>query len=558
MLNSKRLSRRRLLSGVAAGAAVCAAPSLAFSMGAGMGAGMGAMKRLAPNVASPTFNPDVEVELRAAPAEAQILDGPATRVWRYAARLIKGPQSTLTSLPGSYLGDVLRFRTGQKIRIRLQNALPEPTIAHWHGLHVPALMDGHPIYAIDPGESFVYEFEMRNRAGFYFYHPHTHEATATQVYRGLAGGIIVNDDEEDSLGLPAGEFEIPLVLQDRSFDDGNQLVYDDGMHERMTGFQGDRVLVNGKADFALEVASRAYRLRLLNGSNARIYKLAWSDDSPIVVLGVDGGLLEAPETKPYVMLAPGERLDLWADFSARKVGSELVMRSAPFSGALPKMAEHMMGGMMMRRTNLPPGDDYPLFKVRVTRAEGDSPRLPTRLSKIKRLSQEDTANPQAPRPIAISEAPMSMLLNGRAYAYDDALPIEKMPLDTLQLIEIFRERRGHGMMGMRGMMGGMGMGGGGMGMGMGMGMMMTMAHPIHLHGQQFQILERRLESGDADDYATMSQGFVTSGLKDTVLVAPGERVRIVKPFQHYKGAFMYHCHNLEHEDMGMMREFWVE
>ena len=409
------------------------------------------MKKIAPNWASPNFNPDVDMELTCQPGEARILEGHATGVWRYAANLLKGPENTLTTLPGSYLGPLMRFQKGQKIRIRLRNGLPEPTITHWHGLHVPMLMDGHPIYAIDPGETFVYEFEMRNRAGLYFYHPHTHEATATQVYRGLAGAIIVGDDEEKALELPSGEFEIPIVLQDRSFNDDNQLVYGGGMHAQMVGFQGDHVLVNGRPDYAVDVASRAYRLRILNGSNSRIYKLAWDDGSPVTVLGVDGGLLEKPEEKPYVMLAPGERLDVWADFSGRSVGSTIVMRSAPFSGVLPRMARGMMMG-----SALPVGGDYPLFTVRVARAAGDSPALPQRLTRIDRLRLEDVANPGDPVPIAISEAPMAMLLNGRPYADDDTLPREQIPVDTLQLVEIFHERGGMGM----GMGRGMGMGDG--------------------------------------------------------------------------------------------------
>ncbi len=299
------------------------------------------------------------------------------------------------------------------------------------------------MYAIDPGETFVYEFEMRNRASMNFYHPHTHEATATQVYRGLAGAIIVDDDEENALRLPSGEFEIPIVLQDRSFDEANQLAYGGGMHGRMIGFQGDRILVNGKTDYAIDVASRAYRLRILNGSNSRIYKLAWDDGSPIIVIGVDGGLLESPESKPYVMLAPAERLDVWADFSGRSVGSRLVMRSAPFFGALPRMAERMMGGMMMR-TELPMGGDYPLFTFRVTRALSDSPALPKTLARIDRLRLENAANPSNPVPIAISEAPMAMLLNGRPFADDDVQPRERIPVDTLQLMEIFHEFQRNG------------------------------------------------------------------------------------------------------------------
>ena len=121
------------------------------------------------------------------------------------------------------------------------------------------------------------------------YHPHPHTMTASQVYHGLAGAILVNDQEEQKLGLPNGEYEIPLVIQDRRFDDNNQLVYASHMRDRMMGFYGDRILINGRPDFNLDVASRAYRFRILNGSTARIYKLAWDDNSPITVIGTDGG-----------------------------------------------------------------------------------------------------------------------------------------------------------------------------------------------------------------------------------------------------------------------------
>ncbi|MBI1980099.1 MAG: multicopper oxidase family protein [Methylocystis sp.] len=553
----------------------------AFLLGAGATAvaarafGRGhAMRRIAPNRASEAFDPDVELDLICKRGETPILAGAPTRVWRYVGNLIKGPANALTAAPDAYLGPLLRFSKGQKVRIRLRNELPEETITHWHGLHVPMLMDGHPTAAIDPGETYVYEFEIRNRAGMYFYHPHTHEKTATQVYRGLAGAIIVEDEEERALGLPSGEFEIPLVIQDRSFDDDNQLAYGGDMHTSMFGFYGDRVLVNGRCDFSLDVASRAYRLRILNGSNARIYKLCWDDRTPLTVIGVDGGLLERAETRPYVMLAPAERVDLLVDFSGRPQGAKLTMLSGAFYGLIPPMAQRMMG------SDLAMGEEFPLFTAQVTKASSDSWKLPKKLSTIRRFRQEDIANLDNPIPIAITMAHMAMLLNGRPYDHDDIEPRERIPVDTTQLIEIFHERGGMGMgMGMGGMgdmgMAGMGrmemMGGGGMmrgrmggmgmerGMGRGMGMMgmMSMAHPIHLHGQQFEIIERRFE-GDEDAYASIRDGFIDSGLKDTVLVAPGERLRIVKPFGDFKGRFMYHCHNLEHEDAGMMREFSVE
>lgn len=583
--------------------------------------GMGEMPKMAPRKASANFHPDVEIDLICKPSEVSILSGQPTRVLQYVAKLVKGPANTLTELPGSYLGPLLRFEKGQKIRVNLHNQLDGPTITHWHGLHVPADVDGHPLYEIDKGETFVYEFEMLNRASMNLYHPHTHNHTGEHVYHGLAGAILVNDQEERKLELPSGEYEVPIVIQDRLFDANNQLQYARQMHDRMMGFYGDRILVNGRPDFKLDVASRAYRFRILNGSTARIYKLAWDDNLPLTVIGTDGGLLETPVLKPYVMLAPGERLDVWADFSGRKVGSQLVLRSRSFSGVLPGMAERMMTGkhggddqphgggghrmgMGMHGSALPVGSDYPIFSVHVTKSVSDSPALPNKLSTIKHYTLGDTANPHKPVPIGISEGPMKMVLNGRPYAYNDILPSERIPLNTVQLMEIFHahggsgghggeeasESGGHKMGGM-GMMGGMNHNGGdkaqgggghrmgGMGMGMrhgndsgdgrhkmggmdrmggGMGMMMSMAHPIHLHGQYFQILSRTVGMGKSDGYATVKDGFIEGGWKDTVLVMPGETVKIIKPFQDFKGLFMYHCHNLEHEDMGMMRDFSVE
>ena len=626
MSNHKNLSRRRFLTQSGLGLmAFASMPGFLRAM-EGM-EGLHGMPKLTPNKASSNFKPDVEFDLFSRSSSVSILPGQQTQVQQYAALLKKGPKETIADITGSYLGPLINLQKGQKVRIHLHNKLAEPTVTHWHGLHVPANMDGHPMYVIDPGETLVYEFEVLNRAGMNIYHPHPHEATAKQVYNGLAGALFVHDEEEAKLELPSGEYEIPIVIQDRLFDEQNQLIYVRNMHDRMVGFYGDRILVNGRPNFQIDVASRAYRLRVLNGSTARIYKLGWDDGTPITVIGVDGGLLEKPEIKPYVMLAPGERLDIWADFSGRNEGSQLVMRSLAFSGVLPKMAERMGG--MMHANPLPVGSDYPIFTARVTKKVSDSPKLPSQLSKINWHQLSATANPDKPIPIGISEGPMAMLLNGRPYAYNDIQDFERIKVNTIQLMEIFHahggggghgkesapasgehgaEKQNGGMGGMghqgggMGMMGGMkhgdgdqkgggqgmmGMGhkGGGMGMmggmkhgdddqkggsqgmggmmgmggGMGgMGMMMSMAHPIHLHGQQFQIVSRSISADAEADYATVRDGFIESGLKDTVLVMPGEKVRIIKPFQDFKGLFMYHCHNLEHEDMGMMRDFSVE
>ena len=510
-------------------------------MGGGMGMGMHsgsgeiAYPKLSPNKANPHFHPDVELDLVCKPAEISILKGAPTRVLRYQATLIKGPVGTVVDIPHSYLGSIIRLQKGQKVRVNFHNGLSQASVVHWHGLHVPQMMDGHPQYAIDSGETWVYEFEVMNRANMNIYHPHPHGATAKQVYLGLAGALIVNDEEEAALELPSGEYEIPFVIQDKQFDSENQLTYSPSMHQRMAGMTGEKILVNGQANFHLDVASRAYRLRVMNGSTSRIYKMAWDDGMPMTVIGVDGGLLEQPETRPYVMLAPGERLDVWADFSGRNEGTQLALKSLAFSGVLPKMG--------MNHGGLAVGSEYPICTIKVTRKVSDNHKLPTNLSKMPRYRIDETANPNNPLPIGISESPMSMLLNGRAYEFNNPLPTERVKMGSVQLLEIFHA---HGEMNKRG---------GGMG-GMG-GMSMSMAHPIHLHGQQFEIMSRSI-SGDTTDYDTVSEGFIDSGLKDTVLVMPMERVKIIKPFHDFKGLFLYHCHNLEHEDMGMMREFSVE
>ncbi len=540
LMNKFNESRRQFLTQSALGMlAFTALPNLAQAMtGMDMGAtqnqsnGM-TFPKFTPTKTNPSFKPDVELELFCKPNSVSILKGTKTSVLQYSAKLIKGAKGTLTTIPNSYLGSIIRLRKGQKVRIRLHNGLSQPTVTHWHGLHVPQLMDGHPQYAIQAGETLVYEFEVKNRASMNIYHPHPHGNTAEQVYRGLVGALIVNDDEEAALNLPSGKYEIPLVIQDKQFDTKNQLVYAPDDNQRMAGFYGDKILVNGHPNFSLDVESRAYRLRIVNGSTARIYKLAWDDGTPVTVLGVDGGLLEKPETKPYVMLAPAERLDVWADFSGRNKGSKLTLRSLAFSGVLPVD--------MMPTTALPLGSDFPICTIRVTKKVSKSSVLPTKLSKIQRYEISDTANPTTPLPIGITEAPMAVLLNGQPYEFNKPLPSERVKLDSVQLLEIFHA---HGATDSSGMNMS--------------GMNMAMAHPIHLHGQSFQIMGRNFEGVDSKDYDTVKDGFIDSGLKDTVLIMPIERIRIIKPFQDFKGLFLYHCHNLQHEDMGMMREFSVE
>jgi FtsP/CotA-like multicopper oxidase with cupredoxin domain len=486
---------------------------------------------------SPSFVPDVELAMTAATGTAQILRGRATNVWRFSGRVIKGPASSLQVLPGSYLGPTLRLKRGQKVRIRFANRLPDPSIIHWHGLDVPEAADGHPRLAVAGGADYVYEFEVTNRAGTYWYHPHPHMQTGPQVYSGLAGLMIVSDEEEAALGLPSGADELVCVLQDRKFDADNQLVYSTTMMDMETGMLGDRVLVNGLPKPTWSLATKAYRIRVLNGSNARIYKLAWSDGTPMTVLGTEGGLLARPHTQRFVALAPAQRADLWLDLSQRPVGSTLELESAAFAladagldmggrgtGRGMGMGAGRGAAMAGGTAPLPLGAPISLATITVARKEASSARLPEKLSVIPPAAAPSSSAPA--RQIPISFQMMEWRLGGRAFEMESAAADETVVAGSTHLWEFVNT-------------------GGPMGM--------QMAHPIHLHGRQFRVVGR---SGGSPTN-TLREGLMDSALTDTVLVLPGETVRIQVTFTTHPGLYLYHCHILEHEDMGMMRNFRV-
>ncbi len=489
---------------------------------------------------------DVEIALRAVENEVSIFPNVPTRVWQFKADVISGPGDAVQPLPDTYLGPILRLRKGQRVRIRFSNDIPDASIVHWHGLHVPAEMDGHPRYVVGQGEGYEYEFEVLNRAGTYWYHPHPHGRTGPQVYMGLAGLMFVSDDEEEALGLPSGEFEVPVVLQDRVFDNNGQFVYlPNGQMDRMMGFLGDTIMVNGKPNYGLEVAARPYRLRVLNGSNSRIYKLAWDDGTPITVIGNDGGLLEKPLQKPYVVLAPGERADIWADFSRYTVGTRLRLVSLPFIAPQGPMGGVGGGGMMgggrsgMRggsatQASLPLGAEFTALTVQVVRESKDKIKLPERLSTIKPLPFGEAVNASQPRRVVLAMTPMvGWTLNGRTFEMTAVAPDEVVRLNTIEVWEFVNA-------------------GGGMGGGMGM-----LPHPMHMHGEQFQVVSREIDGSGRAAWETVKDGYINEGWKDTVLVMPGERVKVIRRFADFTGLFLYHCHNLEHEDMGMMRNYRV-
>ena len=475
--------------------------------------------------------PDVDLVLTAAPDEAAVLPGEPTRLWRFTGRLLAGPADTLKELPGSYLGPVIRLRRGQRVRVRFVNQLAEDSIIHWHGLDVPENADGHPRLAVGHGREHVYEFEVTNRAGTYWYHPHPHMRTGAQVYGGLAGLLLVRDEEEDALALPAEEAELLCVLQDRRFDERNQLVFHGGsMMEMMDGFLGDRALVNGRPQPTTEVDAAWHRVRLLNGSNARIYKLAWSRDVPFVVIGGDGGLLETPLRQRTLTLAPGQRADFLLDLTELAAGAELHLESLAFAEADAGLGGGMgmRGGrgmgMMRGRSAVPNGAPLRLMTLRARDRKGRAFRIPERLSSYDATWASSSG--VTPRRVALTFQHMQWLLGGRTFEMAGVAPEETVAAGSTQIWELANQTNPMGM---------------------------EAAHPIHLHGRQFRVLDR---SGGRVGNA-LREGIVDAGWRDTVLVLPGETVRTQVTFTRHPGLYLYHCHILEHEDMGMMRNFRV-
>lgn len=484
---------------------------------------------------SKNFEPDVDIELTASPSELQLFPGNKTNIYSYQSKLLKGEQHSLKALEGSYLGPIVRVKKGQKIRIRFKNQLPRESVIHWHGLHIPPEMDGHPMYAIENGEQYIYEFEVNNRPGTYWFHPHPDKITGPQVYQGLAGLFIVEGENSD---LPSGEFDIPLIIQDRTFDNNNQLIYlQNNRMGQMQGFLGNQIMVNGSAERTIEVSKSTYRFRMLNGSNSRIYKLAWDDGEDIIVIGTDGGLLEKPVEKPYLMLAPGQRAEIWKDFSNAESNDEIQLNSLAFNdGTAMGMGGGMMGGMM-QSGGVENGVAFQVATFKVTENSGKKMELPSTLSTIAPLNPTDAVNSSNPRQFYFYNQRMQWVINGETFGMTEVADWEKVKLGTTEIWEYINGDDGRGI----GMMQDM----------------MRMPHPVHLHGLQYQIIERDVSVMQRAVWESVKEGFVDEGWQDTFLLMPGMKIKIRLKFEDFKGIYVYHCHNLEHEDMGMMRNYEV-
>ena len=389
-----------------------------------------------------------------------------------------GALSIVRAYDGMVPGPTFVANRGDLAAIDFTNSLTDPTTVHWHGMVVPTAADGQPHEVVAPGGAYRYEFPVIQRAGLNFYHPHPHLMTAQQVNLGLAGGFIVRDPEEAALGLPRDWREVPLVLRDASFDSAGNLKY----QASGSGFSGSTPLANGTRDAKLGVDDALYRFRIVQGSNARVFRLGLSNGQPFTIIGNDGGLLAQPVSATQITIGPGERLDLLVDFRGLAVGQRVMLRC------------------------LDAGWD--LVEFEVTRAVTNSQTPPTgAISTIETLG-----TPVRTRTFSFDGMGK---INGQAY--DMHRTDFQVPFGD---VERWRFSTGG-----------------------------NAPHPVHVHGASFQVESR-----------TGGRGVVLPwerGWKDTVLLADGETVDVLIRFDGYRGRYLIHCHQLEHEDRGMMQNFEV-
>jgi len=451
-----------------------------------------------------------------------------TRMWGFSSQ----------GFNSGFPGPTFDVRSGQDILVEWVNELPgkhflpidhnvmgagadQPesrAVVHVHGAKTPPESDGYPESWIVPGKSVVYHYPNKQDATMLWYHDHAMGINRLNIYAGLAGAFLIRDSFEDSLNLPAGKYEIPLVLSDRQLTPEGQLFYPaspDPKSPWVPEVFGDAILVNGKIFPYLNVTARKYRFRVLNASNGRFYHLsltdgasangASADGASFWQIGTDQGLLPAPVPLQELMIAPGERVDLVVDFGGHR-GKEMILRSDSFV-----IMQFRVSADKVNDTSSMPAALRPVPKI------PESQAVKTRL-----LSLNEYVNRAG--------EPVLMLLNGK-YWHD---PVTERPsLNTIEIWTLINPTDD--------------------------------SHPIHLHLVRFQILDR--QKYDPSTYQSTGKLKFTgpvvppeaneAGWKDTVRAEPGMVTRIIVPFEGYPGRYVWHCHILEHEDNEMMRPYEV-
>lgn len=425
-----------------------------------------------------------------------------------------GQQTITGGINGNFWGPTLIFNQGDSVFLNVENNTNDSTTLHWHGMHLPAVMDGGPHQVIPPGAIWRPYWKVRNNAGLYWFHPHLHEMTMEQVIAGLGGLIIVRDPIESALSLPRtyGVDDIPLVITDRTFNSSNQFSIEP---------YGDTVLANGTLNASQNVPAQIVRLRVLNGAIERSFNLGFSDNRSFKVIGTDGGLLDAPVTVTRFLLSAGERVEILVDFGSQS-GTNVNLKA--FNSTL---ANSIPGGENFQ--NGPFGNtlgrrDFNILNLNVvSQTSNPITTIPSTLTTNVFPNEADAA---LTRVITLSDSAgvtNPVILGPNAFILEHKLFDINYNNHTINLndTEIWELKSTS-----------------------------VFAHPFHIHDVEFKILTRNGVAPSASE----------AGWKDVVLVKSNETVRFIAKFDDFADAahpFMYHCHIALHEDEGMMGQFVV-
>lgn len=429
------------------------------------------------------------------------------------AQIRSGNQTITGGINNSkFWGPTLIFNKGDEVRMNVTNKLNDSTTLHWHGMHLPAVMDGGPHQVIPPGTVWKPFWTVKNNAGTYWYHPHLHEMTMEQITKGVGGLIIVRDAEEAALKLPRtyGVDDIPVVMTSRRYDASNQFVVQNVAY-------GDYMLTNGVPDAQISLPKQVVRLRLLNVETERGYNLGFSDNRTFYIIGNDGGLLDKPVAVTRVKLLVGERIEVLVDLSGDAVGKSLDLKAYNsnqafgFPGGEPA-SSGQFGSLLNNK-------DFSVLNINVA-ATTNNPitEIPTTLVNNVYLKSTDAT---VFKTVAVTGGQPGTNFTLDNVAFDLKKINKTVNMGDVEKWTITNNN--------------------------------VFGHTFHIHDVQFKIVER---NGNASGV-----GIHESGWKDVLYLPKGESVSFVAKFEDYSDEihpFMYHCHFANHEDGGMMGQFVVK
>ena len=414
------------------------------------------------------------------------------------------------------LGPTLIFKKGTKVQMHVKNDLNDTTTIHWHGMHLPAVMDGGPHQPIKPGTTWNPTWVVKNNSATYWYHPHLHMKTSEQLVQGLAGMIIVRDDAEAALHLPRkyGVDDIPLILNEKRFQSNN--------NQFVVSHYGDTMMCNGVLNAQYAIPAQVVRFRVLDAAVERCYNIGFSDNRTFSVIASDAGLLAKPVNVKRYLLAAGERIEILVNFTGQ-ASKNVTLRA--FNATLPSSipgGEPNTSGTASNLRNKLGQRDFDILRLNIT-AQTANPVTIIPASLVKN-SSPDSTKAGVTRLITMDRGGTTCSIvdfgcfqfNKKYYDMDRI--DYRVQKDAIEIWQITNNT--------------------------------NTSHPFHIHDVSFKILSK--SDGALAAYE--------KGWKDVVLVKKGTTVRFIAQFSDYADSvnpYMYHCHITVHEDAGMMGQFVV-